>query len=184
MKGTSPLSTVARSVFALLLLGVAAQTPADPAPARFRTELEAVVSAAGHYNPRSIREDREFMGAILRRDDCYTYTVGAGEPGHDRITVRIEIPVGAEVVAFWHTHGGKQHRHRYFSAVDTALVEAWQKRFYLADFTGRLKVMAPGAPRLSPQRARKLRLPAGSGYARGRILSDAQGKPIRIATRE
>jgi len=153
------------------------------APQWFGTELDAVVAASQQYNPQSIREDREFMGAILRRDNCYTFTVGAGKPGHDRISVVIKIPAGDEVVAFWHTHGERRDSNRYFSNVDTKLVETTQKRFYLADHTGLLKVMAPGAPTLSRIRARQLGLPHRTGYARGNIVSDEQGKPVRIATR-
>lgn len=165
-------------------LAAAAWAQADPAPRWFRSELEAAVAAARQYNPRSIREDREFLGAILSDGDRYTFTVDAGRPRQDRITVRIEVPAGTEVVAFWHTHGARRHSNRYFSAVDTALVENLQKRFYLADFTGTLKVMAPGAPTLSRVRARRLGLPARSGYARGDVITDRGGQPIRIATRD
>jgi hypothetical protein len=177
--------TSIRSNAALLLLVAATSAVAGPAPIaqRFGTELEAVVAATGRYNPQSIREDREFMGAILRHDGGYTFTVGAGKPGRDRITVAITIPKGAEVVAFWHTHGARRRSNRYFSNVDPALVDRWQKRFYLADYTGFLKVMAPGAPTLSKIRAHRLGLPARAGYARGEIISDAHGEPVIIATR-
>jgi len=180
MKRTSQ-SRFAAGAAALLLLATTAT--AGPAPQWYASELEAVVSAARQYNPQSIREDREFMGAILRHDDCYTFTVGTGDPGRDRIAVRIEIPADAEVVAFWHTHGARHPSHRYFSDVDTALVDAWQKRFYLADYTGTLKVIAPGMRTLSRHRARRLGLPPRTGYARGDVVSDAGGTPIRIATR-
>lgn len=169
----------------VLLLLIAAAAPAAPPDSQwFASELAAVVSATRHYNPQSIREDREFMGAILRHDDCYTFTVDAGERGRDRVSVRIVVPAGAEIVAFWHTHGARHHSRRYFSDVDTALVDSWQKRFYLADYTGTLKVIAPGMPTLSRYRARRLGLPPRAGYARGDVVSDASGAPIRIATRE
>jgi hypothetical protein len=180
MKVRSPLAASATLLAALLTTPA---TPADPARNWFRSELDAVVSAAQHYNPLSIREDREFMGAILRRDDHYTFTVGAGAPGADRVSVRIVVPEGYELVAFWHTHGAAHHVHRYFSHIDTALVRKWQKRFYLADYTGTLKVMAPGAATLSQHRARRLGLPPRSGYARGDVVADDDGAPIRIATR-
>ena len=153
----------------VLLLLIAAAAPAAPPDSQwFGSELEAVVSATRQYNPQSIREDREFMGAILRHDDCYTFTVGAGQPGRDRIAVRIAVPAGAEIVAFWHTHGARHPSHRYFSDVDTALVglvaEALLSRG-LHRCT--LKVIAPGMPTLSRHRARRLGLPARTGYARG-----------------
>jgi len=181
MKRSSPPSLVAGAA-ALLLLTSATPAVAGPDPQWFASEVEAVVGATRQYNARSIREDREFMGAILRHDDCYTFTVGAGEPGQDRISVRIVIPADAEVVAFWHTHGARHHSHQYFSDVDTALVDSWQKRFYLADHTGTLKVIAPGMKTLSRHRARQLGLPPRNGYARGDVINDASGAPIRIAT--
>ncbi|MFQ5634780.1 MAG: DUF4329 domain-containing protein [Gammaproteobacteria bacterium] len=155
----------------------------QPPPRWFGTELDAVIAAARTYNPQSVREDREFMGAILRAGDCYTFTVGAGRPGRDLVTVRITVPADAEVVAFWHTHGARRDSNQYFSDIDTALVEAWQKPFYLADHTGSLKVMAPGAPTLSSGRAFRLGLPRRPGYARGAVITNAHGNPVRIATR-
>jgi len=187
MKRSQLPLTAARIATSLALILLPTLSSADagatPNPQWFGTELDAVVAASQQYNPQSIREDREFMGAILRQDDRYTFTVGAGKPGRDRITVTIIIPPGARVVAFWHTHGARRDSKRYFSNVDTKLVETQQKRFYLADHTGKLKVMAPGSPTLSRTRARHLGLPHRSGYARGKVVSDAQGKPVRIATR-
>lgn len=178
------MNRIATLAVTLLAFATAFADSSSPAPRPwFDTELAAVVDAARQFNPRSIREDREFMGAILRQDDCYTFTVGEGRPGKDRVTVRITVPPGAEVVAFWHTHGAAHHSHRYFSDVDTALVEAWQKRFYLADHTGALKVIAPGAKTLSRHRAKRLGLPPNDGYARGEIVAAPDGRPIKIATR-
>ncbi len=184
MKRMSPVPRPTLRLAAALFFAAAASAQADPAPRWFHSELEAVVAAAQHYNARSIREDREFLGAILSDGDSYTFTVGAGRPRQDRITLRIEIPAGTEVVAFWHTHGAQRSSNRYFSAVDTALVERSQKPFYLADFTGMLKVMTPGAKTLSGPRARRLGLPARSGYAKGAVITDTAGQPIRIATRD
>jgi len=177
-------ASIATSLIAIFPTGVTSAIAGPTSnPQWFGTELDAVVAASQRFNPQSIREDREFMGAILRQDDCYTFTVGAGEPGRDQITITIKIPTGARVVAFWHTHGARRDSNRYFSNVDTELVETWQKRFYLADHTGMLKVMAPGAPTPSRLLARRLGLPNRSGYARGKIVNDARGKPVRIATR-
>lgn len=171
------------TIVTLLLLLTSAAAESATGPQWFDSELAAVVTAARQYNPRSIREDREFMGAILRRGERYTFTVGAGQAGRDRITVRVSVPAGSELVAFWHTHGAANHSNRYFSAVDTALAHAWQKRFYLADFTGLLKVFAPGARTLSRHRAQRLGLPSQDGYARGDVVSDEAGRPVKIATR-
>jgi hypothetical protein len=170
---------------ALLLLNLgpvrAGQSPTQP---WFTSELEAVIAATEHYNPVSVRQDREFMGAVLRTGDRYSYTVGAGEPGRDKVTVTIRISDGADLVAFWHTHGARAESNRYFSDVDTQLVKRWQKPFYLADYTGYLKVMVPGGRTLSARRARRLGLPARTGYAVGQLVNDAHGDPVRILTRE
>jgi hypothetical protein len=150
----------------------------------FATELAAVVAATSRFNPVSIREDREFMGAILHDGECYSYTVAAGERGRDRITVRITVDDDIDVIAFWHTHGAKYAGNRYFSDVDTRLVEKWRKPLYLADYTGALKVIAPGHRTLSSLRAWQLGLPARVGYAAGRSVTDASGKRAKISTRE
>ena len=179
------IALVAR-ITALLLLASTPQAAANQAAEQewFATELAAVAAAASRYNPVSIREDREFMGAILYDGECYGYTVGAGERGRDQITVRITVDDDVDVIAFWHTHGAKYAGNRYFSDVDTRLVEKWQRPLYLADYTGALKVIAPGERTFSSLRARRLGLPARVGYAAGRTVTDASGKRARISTRE
>ena len=59
--------------------------------ASFDSEIDAVVAASDAFNPLSIAEDREYMGAILFAGGRYSYTVEAGEVGHDQITVRIKV---------------------------------------------------------------------------------------------
>jgi hypothetical protein len=179
------IATIA-GISGMLLLASINPAHADPPSAGrpYMTELAAVVAAADHYNPVSISEDREFMGAVLRDGDRYEFTVGAGEPGRDAITVRIRVRPGVDIVAFWHTHGARHSSNRYFSAVDTRLVKRWQKPFYLADYTGVLKVMVPGGPTLSRSRARRLGLPGRTGYAIGHVVNDANGDPVQIPTRE
>lgn len=169
--------------FGMLFTSLAASANHEAEQEWFATELAAVVAAASRFNPASIHEDREYMGAIFRHDGCFGYTVAAGERGRDRISVRISIDAEAEIVAFWHTHGDRYPGNRYFSDVDTRLVEEWQKPLYLADYTGALKVMRPGGRKMSAGRARALGLPARTGYARGRPVTDPKGRATRIATR-
>ncbi len=158
----------------------AAQAPAE---ALFDSELAAVIAATGDVNARSVREDREFLGAIFRRDGAYSYSVAPGQAGRDRIRVRVAIPAGAEVVAFWHTHGGPAPGRQYFSAVDAALVEQTGMPLYLADHSGALRVLRPGDPVLSAFEARRRGLGTGAGFAAGeRVRSDA-GQPVRIPVR-
>jgi hypothetical protein len=178
------IANAARMTGILLLSGLcAAHGNQPPAAQWFATELDAVVAATNYYNPVSVRDDREFMGAVLRDGDGYQVTVSAGEPGRDAIRARIPIRPGVDIVAFWHTHGARAPSHEYFSAVDTRLVKRWQKPFYLADYTGVLKVMVPGGRTLSAIRARRLGLPARSGYAVGQVVRDASGNPVRIQNR-
>ena len=122
------------------------------------------------------------MGAILLHSGDYRFMVGAGQQGRDRISVRVPIPRGADIVAFWHTHGTPAPKRRYFSREDTDLALSWNRPLYLVDYTGALKVFSPGDRRLSPDRARRLGLPAVRGFALGRLIEDGQGKSIRIST--
>ena len=182
-KWSNLIAFVVRITGALWLASTQAAVASQPEQEWFSTELAAVVAAASRYNPVSIREDREFMGGILYDGECYAYTVGAGERGRDQITVKITVDDNVDVIAFWHTHGAKYAGNRYFSDVDTRLVEKWQRPLYLADYTGALKIIEPGDRTLSSLRARQLGLPARVGYAAGRVVKDANGNRARILTR-
>jgi hypothetical protein len=175
-----------RTILAALVLVMAA-TPgpkalAAPSSPSFASELDAVVAASAEANPRSIREDREFIGAVLRRGGDYYYTLAPGHAGADRVRVRIAVPEGHELVAFWHTHGAAASGRRYFSSVDTALVARTGKALYLTDHTGALRVLRPGARTLSALAARGLGLPGRAGYATGEDVTAPDGEPVRIPT--
>lgn len=88
---------------------------------------EAVMAASNVYNPVSMLEDREYIGAIMRHrdNDEYVYTVGAGKRGADQVTTRIQIPEAFALAAFWHTHGEAGASQHLFSEGDTSLVEQW-----------------------------------------------------------
>lgn len=148
----------------------------------FADQLEAVLAAVNRFNPRSIRDDREFLGAILVRAGSYFYSAAAGEAGRDRITARIRFPESFDIVAFWHTHGAHgEHRH-LFSALDTHLANSQGRPFYLADHTGALKVFSPGDRILSAFQAGKLGLPPRIGFAAGRTVFHADGTAARVRT--
>lgn len=169
---------------ASLLVAMAAPARAEgPAPV-FGTELAAVIAATSAVNPRSVREDREYVGAILRRGDDYRYTTAPGQAGADRIRARLEVPAGWEVVALWHTHGAAGPARHVFSRFDGELVAATGKPLYLADPAGALRVLKPGAPRLPSRTARALRLPATGGFAAGETLRGPEGEPVHIPTRD
>lgn len=156
---------------------------AGPSAVAYTSELDAVIAASAAVNVRSIREDREFLGAVLRRGDDYHYSVVPGHAGADRIRARLTVPDGFELVALWHTHGAAAPERRYFSIVDANLVARTGKPLYLADYTGALRVLTPGAPRLSAIAARQLGLPGRSGFARGEQLRRLDGEPVHIPTR-
>lgn len=149
----------------------------------FETELEAVQAAASRYNPISIREDREYMGAIYRSGDYFTYTVTAGEVGANRVGLSIPTDQWDSVVALWHTHGDASPLHQYFSHIDTRLVREHGKPLYLADFTGQLKVFSPGDRKLTRRAAERLGLPANWGYARGTVVANVNGIQTEVAVR-
>jgi hypothetical protein len=149
----------------------------------FQSELEAVIAALNSFNPDSVREDREYMGAIFREGDRYGYSVVAGRRGRDRISLRVAGSEWERVSAFWHTHGGMRSENRYFSAEDTELVDTYKKPLYLGDYTGYLKRFAPGDRKLSRFAALRLGLPNRPGAAIGELLRDENARLIRIETR-
>ena len=148
----------------------------------FESESAAVKAAADIYNPISIDEDREFMGTIVQKNGAYYFTVTAGNIGDDTVSIRVPKSIWDDVVAFWHTHGGKAYHHRYFSEVDTAMVENLGRPFYLADYTGQLKVFRPGDRVMSKSQAVKLGLPKQAGYAKGGPVIDESARPIMVKT--
>ncbi len=164
--------------------GSVAAAPAGPSAERFATELEAVVAATSAVNARSIREDREYLGAVLRRGTGFHYSVAPGQAGADRIQVRLSIPDGFEVVALWHTHGAASPERRYFSPTDRALVESTGLALYLADYRGALQVLRPATPKLTPAEARRLGLGSCRDCAIGQPVHGMAGEVVRIPTRE
>lgn len=149
----------------------------------YATELEAVQAAANLYNPLSIREDREYLGTIEKYDDGYRFSVKAGTRFKDRMQLRVSREAFALTVALWHTHGNAASHHRYFSDTDTRTATQLNLPFYLADYTGYLKVYRPGNTTLSPHIARRLGLGFNRGYAIGEHVLDRFQRPIKIRTR-
>ncbi len=159
-------------------LGCGAGVPAPEAA--FGSEVAAVVAAGTGVLGRSRAEDREFLGAVLRRGGDYHYTVVPGVAGADRIRARLVIPAGFELVAFWHTHGAPAPERGYFSGVDVALVAGTGRPLYLVDPAGTVRVLKPGAPRLSARAAGRLGLPGRPGFAAGEVLSGPDGEPLCV----
>ena len=180
MRWTVTAVVAAAGLLAAMAGPARAAETSDPA---FATELAAVIAATSAANPLSVREDREYVGAILRRGDDYLYTTVPGQAGADRIRARLPVPAGCELVAIWHTHGAAGSTRHLFSRFDGDLVVATGRPLYLADATGALRVLKPGAPRLPARAARALGLPAAGGFAAGETLRGPEGEPVHIPTR-
>lgn len=143
---------------------------------RFTSERKAVEAAVSRFNPYSVREDREYLGAVVKLDasvneSAFRYLVARGKPGQDRVRIQLPIPKRAEIVAFWHTHGAHGPNRHLFSGSDTRLVRKTGKPFYMADANGNLRVFRPGQRLLSAGLRQRLGLPAREDYAEGELLS-------------
>lgn len=149
----------------------------------FASELDAVTAAVNYYNPLSIRENREYMGTIYRHGDSFRFSVTAAKKTSDGLAIRLSGDSLLHTVALWHTHGGQKERYRFFSDVDTHTASRTRLPFYLADYTGYLKIYRPGDSTLSPFQARKLGLDFNRGYATGSQVNDEDNRPVLIETR-
>ena len=151
-------------------------------PEPFSDELSAVIAATHLYNPVSIKENREYIGAVIKHKHSarYYYSAVAGKAGKNSITATLIRPKGYTLVAFWHTHGAGGDSHLFFSDEDVRLVEQFQRPLYLADSSGYLKKFSPGGKTLSRYQARKQGLRAGKGYAKGTRMKDNNGDFIQI----
>ncbi|MBX2859088.1 MAG: DUF4329 domain-containing protein [Cellvibrionaceae bacterium] len=149
---------------------------------RFDSTNSAAIAAANAFNPSSVAQDREFIGAIYRCANHYHYSLAAGRRGSGKASIRVGRFPGCRVTAMWHTHGNENSRHRYFSDLDTQLAETLQVPFYMADYTGHLRIFAPGDKKMTRFTARKLGLGLNNGFATGSLVKDARGERIRIAT--
>lgn len=147
----------------------------------FVRELDAVIDAMNEYNPPSIAKDREYMGVILQCDGRYYYTVTLGQPGRDKVSIRLQRWILRRTTALWHTHGSYARERNYFSDVDTQLANSLGKRFYLGDAMGNLRVFKPGGRVYSDIQARRMGLPSRRGFVAGNLVEDENGQAIEIA---
>ena len=170
------------TLFMLLPFALQAEAQCDH-EILFTSEHAAVVAAMNEFNPLSIAEDREYMGAIFREGNRYRYSVTAGGRHRDSLSISVAAGEWDSVAAFWHTHGSARPSNRYFSAHDTELVNRYKKPLYLGDYTGYLKRFRPGDRQISPFSARRLGLPARNGYAVGTQVNDSNRRPVKIAIR-
>lgn len=149
----------------------------------FNSELSAVTAAANQFNPRSIREDREYIGAIYRLGSDFVYTVTEGDAYADSISLVIQAEHRYTLTAIWHTHGNASPQHRYFSSDDTEMASLLNVPIYLADYTGYLKVYTPNARTLPRFESRNLGLGHCNKCAIGSYITDTYGRRLRIKIR-
>jgi len=146
---------------------------------------ETVIAAANRYNPRSVTQDREQVGAILRDDHGhYYYTHAEGGVGKDAIRFSVPLPKCYDLVAFWHTHGSMKPERQYFSDMDTQIANKLKKPIYLGDPGGKLRMFSPGdavfTSTIRVPGGRGARIPRGS--AEGTLVKDELGENILIRT--
>ncbi|MEQ8859171.1 MAG: DUF4329 domain-containing protein [Pseudomonadales bacterium] len=111
---------------------------------RFASELSALHRVAAEVGPDSVQNDVEYAGALYRVDDAYRINLGRGCPGEDTFTIRLPVPRGHSLIAFWHTHGTDGAMRSWFSPEDFELVAAHRRPFYLITPDGELRVLRPG----------------------------------------
>lgn len=140
----------------------------------FVKELDAVKHAMDAYNPISIIEDREYIGAVYRLNNGqgYLYSVAPGEIGRDQVSASIPKLTNAKFVAFWHTHGAHHWNREFFSDTDTQLVKQWGLPFYLGCADGQLRVFRPNHKTLSFRQAQSEGLGRQLGFGRGELIRD------------
>lgn len=137
----------------------------------FSSELSAVVSAGRSFIDDSLVNNVEYMGAIIYTPSGqYRYTVSKNSTGEDRVTVKIRIPEGYKISAFWHTHGRIHRRNKYFSDVDTNLSNTTGKPVYLITPKKLVRVFTPGGVTLPSLKSKRKGLGSTSGYSKGTLL--------------
>lgn len=115
----------------------------------------------------SIQQDREFVGAVLRRaDGTYAFTHGQGKPGQNKVSFRIQRGVDTRIIGLWHTHGDYGPARAVFSPTDAELVRQTGLPFYLITPEGEIRVLRPHHVEQPGARVRlqgtMARLPRGS----------------------
>ena len=157
------------AVLIVTLLGQTAAASVLTTPLDWRAEtLETGLDRLKEqFLDLSIRQDTEFVGAVLRRaDGTYAFTQGRGKPGQDKVSFRIQRGADTEIVGLWHTHGEQGPTRAVFSPTDAKLVRQTGLPFYLITPEGEVRVLRPHHVERPHSRARlqgtMARLPRGS----------------------
>ena len=92
----------------------------------------------------SLRQDKEYIAAILVQNGNYTVQVQAGHKNNDRIRLKIYKRSSQTLVALWHTHGSKGLARSYFSRTDTELSNKLKVPIYLTNPEEEIRRYDPG----------------------------------------
>lgn len=145
----------------------------------------AVIAMSRCFLDSSVREDREYIGAVFRIEAGYTFVVHRGEIGRGNAHLRVRIPRGLRVVAMWHTHGAPGPARHLFSPSDTKLVARMNLPLYLTDPAGAIRVYRPGDARGSGETRTGSRMQIVPGSAIGTLVVSRVGeKAITAAATE
>ena len=101
----------------------------------------AVYVLSVSYHQTSIREDREYIAAILEENGVYRVTVQAGQRGKGSVSMRVRRKKTQALAALWHTHGRPGPMRELYSATDSKMVRATGLPFYLTTPRGKIKVL-------------------------------------------
>lgn len=140
--------------------------------AYFETAEEAALDAVNTFNPRSIDEDREFIGTIVETRHGYQYSVHAGDIHDDEVKATVRVAHSERLVAMWHTHGAHGRGRHIFSPTDHALVEQLDVPFYMASSRGELRRLDPDAPTIRPTMTKAMGLGYIKNAAFGEVVSE------------
>ncbi len=114
----------------------------------------ALVDLSIKYRRRSIRENREYMAAILEDNGVYRVTVQAGSPGEAKVRMKIRPKKGQTLVALWHTHGALKRSREWYSPTDSKTARTTGLPFYLTTPRGKFKVLRNVESPVTPGRIR------------------------------
>ena len=137
---------------------------------------DAVIMMSRCFLDSSVREDREYIGAVFRIEAGYTFVVQRGETGRGNAHLRVRIPRGLLVVAMWHTHGAPGPARHLFSPTDTKLVARMNLPLYLTDPTGAIRVYRPGDARVGGEKRTGSRMQVVPGSALGTLVVSRVGE--------
>ena len=183
-----------RSVLAALLCcaSLGASASQDACSVVVRTTLDtqraydSVVAAVDamrrEHLDRSVRADREFVGAVVAdRDGAFLTTVGSACSGQDTVTFAVQVPSGMSVAAFWHTHGAPAMFRELFSPDDVDLVRSTGRDFYLITPRGELRVLRPSdIANLKPISRKRADPAPPNGAAVGHAVTPPRGIEVRV----